>query len=86
MIRRLPTQEARPRKRGPRARARRVVQLGNIRIRRLLAHELGHGLRLIHRDSDDNLMQQGGLGRELTERQKRRMLRDCFVQEGCEDA
>jgi hypothetical protein len=50
----------------------------------LLAHELGHGLNLIHRDIDGNLMQTGkGKGVDLTSQQGRRMRRDCFVHDGC---
>ena len=64
-----------------------VVSTGNnldvIRIRRTTAHELGHALRLIHRDDNDNLMQSGGGGTNLTEQQGNRMLRDCFVQRAC---
>ncbi|MQA90475.1 MAG: hypothetical protein GEU90_09595 [Gemmatimonas sp.] len=53
------------------------------RIARLMAHELGHGLRLAHRDTDGNLMQAGGSGTDLTVQQGRRMRRDCFVRDGC---
>jgi hypothetical protein len=59
------------------------ANLGIIRIRRTTAHELGHGLRLIHKDDDNNLMKPGGTGIDLTKRQKNRMLRDCFVQRSC---
>ena len=52
-------------------------------IGRTTAHELGHALRLTHRDDDDNLMLSGGSGTNLTGQQGRRMLRDCFVQRGC---
>jgi len=57
--------------------------MANAAITRLLAHELGHGLRLIHRDTDGNLMQPGGGGTDLTVQQGNRMRRDCFVQDGC---
>jgi len=60
--------------------------IGDLAIRNLTAHEIGHGLRLPHRNKDGNLMQPGLLGTALTTRQKKRMLRDCFVQEGCRDA
>ena len=53
-------------------------------LRTLLPHELGHGLRLGHHDDVHNLMFHLNAGlQRLTRRQKRRMLRDCFVQEGC---
>jgi hypothetical protein len=53
------------------------------RISRVLAHELAHGLRLIHRDTAGNLMQPGTGGTDLTVQQGNRMRRDCFVRDGC---
>lgn len=53
-------------------------------LRTVMPHELGHGLRLGHDDDIDNLMYPDNVGdQRLTTRQKRRMLRDCFVREGC---
>jgi hypothetical protein len=57
--------------------------MADARIVRLLSHELGHGLRLTHRDTDGNLMQPGGPGSDLTVQQGNRMRRDCFVRDGC---
>jgi hypothetical protein len=57
--------------------------IGCIVIRRLMAHELGHALRLTHRDSSGNLMESGGFGSNLTGQQQRRMLRDCYVRKPC---
>ncbi|MEM1045479.1 MAG: hypothetical protein AAGL24_04990 [Pseudomonadota bacterium] len=54
------------------------------RMPRLLAHELGHAMGRIHRDISGNLMEQGGVGTDLTDRQGRRMRRDCFMQDGCD--
>jgi len=48
------------------------------------AHEICHALRLLHRNTSGNLMHKDGdvENENLTAQQKKRLLRDCYVQSG----